>query len=103
LEGEEADPPWEWVISRICEEFNCLPSQALNEMLDDPSSMALEIIELRAYARAKELIDTTDKQDKLPNNPMIDRVFEITDYLGKQEKQRRGQNERKGINCQAKS
>jgi len=58
-------------------------------MLDDPSNMALEIIELRAYARAKELIDTTEKQDDLPNNPMI--------------KQRRGQNERKGINCQAKS
>lgn len=37
----------------------------------------LRIMELRTYARAKELVERTDKLDDLPNDAMIDLVQEI--------------------------
>ena len=75
--GETTDLPFEWMISRVCEEFNCLPSAALKEIMNDPAQMAIDIIELRAYSRAKELLDNARDSKDIPDNPMIDRVFEI--------------------------
>lgn len=41
-------------------------------------ALALEIIEYRAYAAAKELIERPEtKAEHLPNHPMIDEVWEI--------------------------
>lgn len=45
--------PWEWWIGRLCEEFHCLPSQALREWLRVPAGLLESIIEMRAYAGAK--------------------------------------------------
>lgn len=61
----------------MCEEFHCLPSQAVRELMDDPSQIALDIMELRAYARAKECLDNAKDPKDVPDHPMIDRVFEI--------------------------
>lgn len=70
-------PPFEWLVSRVCEEFHCLPSEAVNELMDDPSHMALDIIELRAYAVAKNMLDKAQSDKDIPDGPIIDRVFEI--------------------------
>lgn len=78
MEGNPNVPiPFEWIISRICEEFHCLPSQAEKELFDDPKQMALDILELRAYARAKEMLDNAKRPEEVPDSPMIDRVFLI--------------------------
>ena len=66
-------PPEEWLISRICEEFQCLPSEAINE----PLLLCLRIIEQRAYARAKDIVDHTEKASDLPNNAMVEMVQDI--------------------------
>jgi hypothetical protein len=87
LEGERVSPPPEWVVSRVCEEFNCLPSQAVRELMNDPSNLALDIMELRAYSRAKEALDNAEKPDDVPNHPMIDRVFEVQYELLKRRKE----------------
>jgi len=50
---------------------------AEKELLDDPKQMALDILELRAYARAKEILDNAKRSEDVPDNPMIDRVFLI--------------------------
>ena len=42
-----------WIISRICEEFHCLPIVAERLWLDDTEDTALMILEFRAYARSK--------------------------------------------------
>ena len=76
MEGE-GHPPFEWVVSRVCEEFNCLPSQAIREIMTDPSQMAFDIIELRSYARAKEILDNAKDAKEIPDSPAIDRVWEI--------------------------
>ena len=61
------------MVSRICEEFSCLPSEAMHE----PLELAMDIMELRAYAKMKDVVDRAEKQTDLPDHPMIDMVSEI--------------------------
>lgn len=56
LDGDGA-APLEWVISNVCEEFHCLPSQALREIQDGPLGLVGRIIDCRAYAHTKHLVD----------------------------------------------
>lgn len=87
MEGNPNIPvPFEWIVSRICEEFHCLPSEAKKELLDDPSQMALDILELRAYARAKKVLDNAKRSEDVPDSPMIDRVFLIQHEILKRKK-----------------
>lgn len=64
-------------MSRVCEEFHCLPSAAVRELMDDPSGLALEVMEQRAYARTKEQVDRASKDEDMPRGPMVDVVFEV--------------------------
>lgn len=69
--------PREWVISRICEEFHCLPSDAEKEDADT----VFNIIELRSYARAKSVTEQPEAdEDTLRragiSEAMITAVFE---------------------------
>ena len=69
-----------WIISRICEEFHCLPTRAALELDQDPEQMALHILPLRAFQRAKSLhdsADTAEKRKRLPDSPLIDFIQEI--------------------------
>jgi hypothetical protein len=66
----DAEPPDEWVISRICEEFGCLPSQARRELECHDAALVFTILELRTYARAKEAFDRGKKEkDGLTDMP----------------------------------
>jgi len=79
----------EWLISRICEEFHCLPSQAIREWDDDAYGLALDVIELRGYARAKRAWDdATDAQDadatdRLLQDEAVQTVAEMEHRLAK--------------------
>ncbi len=77
MEGDSSSPLFEWVISRVCEEFHCLPSQAVKEIMTDPNQMALEIMQLRNYARAKEALDNAKNADEIPDSPAIDQVWMV--------------------------
>jgi len=46
-------------LSRICEEFNCLPSQALREDI----GTILDIVNARVYRRAKAAVEDPDIDD----------------------------------------
>lgn len=85
MEGE-GEPPWEWIVSRVCEEFGCLPSDAVRELMDDPAGLALDVMELRAYARAKEALDSAKKAGDEPTGPMADMVWEVMSELLKRRK-----------------
>lgn len=73
-------PPERWVISRVCEEFGCLPSQAIRE-LERNEDLVFEIIELRAYASTKQACDQADangvEAKDFPKGPMVDLWGEI--------------------------
>ena len=73
------------MISRICEEFDCLPSVAIEE----PLELVLDILELRGYARAKELLENCEDEGDLPNSPSIDLVWMVQHELMRQKKEGR--------------
>lgn len=74
---EGAAAPEAWGLSRICEEFGCLPSEAIRQ----PMPTTLAIVDLRAYARAKAALErweadarpAREKGDP-PSGPMVDAV-----------------------------
>ena len=88
LDGAASEPPEEWVISRVCEEFHCLPSAAIEELEAGPLNLATDIIMLRAYAEAKRAVDGAKSEDDLPNSPLIDQVMEIQAELIKEQRGR---------------
>jgi hypothetical protein len=65
-------------LSRICEEFHCLPSQAMREWLTAPAGLLEEILEARAYAHAKAIVDAQDRpRGQKYESPMMQRVEQI--------------------------
>ncbi len=66
-------PPEEWLISRICEEFDCTPEEALRQ----DGRLTMDIIELRGYARAKEALKKAKSKEDVPDSPMVDMVFAV--------------------------
>ncbi len=77
-------------MSRVCEEFHCLPSEAIKELMNDPTNLALDIIELRAYAAAKHTVDTTPLSKLPKKDATIDRVLEIKYEIQKRRREGRG-------------
>ena len=64
-----------------------MPSEAMKEILDDPSQMAFDIMELRAYAAAKEALDNAKKESDIPKSPMVEKVWEVMGELVKLRKE----------------
>lgn len=53
-----------------------MPAVAERLWLDDPDQTALDILEVRAYARAKQQYDSVGgKIDKLEKSPIMDQVI----------------------------
>lgn len=76
LDGEDVEPPFSWLLSRVCEEFSCTPSQAYREIMDDPTSSAMEIMRLRGYARAYDKVMQARKQKQgEPSGPDVEIVY----------------------------
>ena len=73
LEG--AEPPEAWIVSRICEEFGCLPSEAVNELEVDVRKHLFQIMQLRSYAAAKRRFDDMKPGENLDDVPMIETVL----------------------------
>lgn len=59
----------------MCEEFGCLPSAAVRE---DPA-LALDVMALRSYARAKAAVDRASSDEELSQLPqaMVNKVFAV--------------------------
>ena len=51
------------MICRVCDEFNCTPTEAINELRTNP--MIMRLLETRSYARTYEAVDRwTSMNDK---------------------------------------
>ena len=64
------------MISRICEEFGCLPDAARKALEDDTNGSVFQIIDLRALASAKSRIDGASKGD-IPTDHAAQRYLRI--------------------------
>ena len=67
----------EVVVSRICEEFGCLPTAALRELEEAPHGLVADVIDVRGFTRTKEALDRATPGSKIepPTGPMSDRVW----------------------------
>lgn len=78
-------PPEAWVVSRICEEFSCLPSEAVNELEKDGRKLLFPIMNMRVYAAAKRRLDDMKPGENLDGVPMIDVVLRTDVAIAKGE------------------
>ncbi len=76
--------PFEWIVSRICEEFHCRPTEAMQELRDDRWRLTFAILEMRAYAHAKHRLDHAQKGESLEDVPMMDEVLDNEVALARQ-------------------
>lgn len=77
-------------MSAVCESFHCLPSQARDELGTDPDRLALQILEMRAYAETKRQLETAKTVKDRPTGPLADLVQEIEVDQWRERKARRG-------------
>lgn len=63
------------MLSRLCEEFHCLPSQAWREWRRLPAGMLDRILAVRAYARMKAVYDARGRGTADP--PLMQLVKDI--------------------------
>lgn len=75
-------PLW---IGRLCEEFHCLPSAAYAETQRLPAGLLEEILEARAFATAKSLLDYAPDPKKVPNTPMVQLVKDVMQDAAQEE------------------
>jgi hypothetical protein len=66
--------PREFVLSRFCEEFHCLPSQAYREWRRAPVGLLETILEMREYVRVKRIYDSAPSAAALPDSPLLELV-----------------------------
>jgi hypothetical protein len=71
--------PENWLVSRVCDEFHCVPSVAVQELTGDPERRVVSILEMRGYARTKAAIDAAQKPEDVPTGPMATCVKRVMD------------------------
>lgn len=74
-------------MSRLCEEFHCLPSAAWREWRRLPAGMLERILAVRAYARTKAAYDARGRGSHDP--PLMLTVREIDFELVQEMRDRR--------------
>jgi hypothetical protein len=79
----DVEPPEEWIISRICEEFHCLPSQAARELLDHDGTLVMDILALRNYAHAQQYVK--DAKSDVKMSPAVQQVFDVQAEIMRQD------------------
>jgi tRNA isopentenyl-2-thiomethyl-A-37 hydroxylase MiaE len=72
--------PQSYYIARICEEFQCLPSDADRELRRQEVGWLEEIIEARHYAKAKALYDRSEDRPALVKGDPLMRLVEENEY-----------------------
>lgn len=78
-----ASAPYEWVVGRVCDEFHCLPSQAIRELETEPQRLAETIMMLRSYANLKDAVDRRISGQKvdIPDGYLLRLVLKHTERL----------------------
>lgn len=69
----------------VCESFGCMPNDAIEAIENDVGGLIFKIIELRAYASAKQQYDSAPSADKRPTGGIYDRVSETVFALKRKE------------------
>lgn len=68
------------MISRVCEEFSCLPAEAIHALEHDHNGLIFVILDMRNYAESKGVLDdyhANGSKGDPPRGKNVDRVREI--------------------------
>lgn len=65
------------LLSRVCEEFGLSPSVAIREITEAPAAVLLDLLDLRAYRRAKERVEADEKAGEVEMSDTTALVEEI--------------------------
>lgn len=71
-------------LSRLCEEFSCLPGAAYRAWLEAPVGLLEEILEARAYASAKRIYEAATNKQEIPSSPIMDLVRTVSFDLARE-------------------
>lgn len=77
--------PFALWVGRLCEAFQCLPSAALAEYDRLPVGVLEEIIEARAFARMKGIVDRARRPEDIPDSPLADLVKAVIEAAALEE------------------
>lgn len=80
-------------MSRLCEEFNVPPSVAVREWRRD-RHLVSAILDLRAYHRAWQRVETARDGDDLDRSPHVDLVFR---HAADKKRERQAARRREGL------
>ena len=64
------------MVSRVCEEFHCLPDEARRALDTDYNGNIFKIIDMRGFAGAKQRIDNADSKN-MPTDKQATRYIKI--------------------------
>ena len=67
----------------MCEEFNCLPSVAVREIQRDPEFIT-DLLAVRDFRRVLDAFDKAGDEDKVPDHPYVDLIWETEKELAEQ-------------------
>ncbi len=90
LSGDpDAAAPYAWLVSRVCEEFHCLPKDAETAIEEDEEGLIFEVMDLRALAATKREFDHAVEQGKTIDqpSPMMRELMQL-EYALMQERRR---------------
>jgi hypothetical protein len=69
-----------WDLGVLADEYHRTPFEMQRELEQDPEQLAVQILDLRAYARTKAAIDAAVKDNRGAEiddgNPLVQRVVE---------------------------
>lgn len=65
------------MVSRVCEEFHCTPSEAL----DQPYDLTMTVMHMRAFAAAKQALESAKRQSDVPITPIVRQVVAVREEL----------------------
>lgn len=77
----DAHAPFAWTVSQVCEEFGCLPSEAVDELDHDPDGLTFDVLFLRSFKRTWDAwsaaAGTPGGLTDLPETPMLQFLREL--------------------------
>lgn len=77
------------MVNRYCEEFSCGISQAIADLEDAPYTLIMEVLDLRAFMRAKAQLDRAKEGDDWPSGPMGGRLKDAIQAVKEDRQQQR--------------
>lgn len=76
MKGHEPLPEVAWV-ARICEEFHCLPTEAIREIRRAPDGLIAQVIDAKHFMATFAMYEAAEHKDHLPKTPMLELLQEI--------------------------